>query len=69
MVIYRGARIGRNFFAHAHAIVRERCRIGDNVVLQNGTVIGSDGFGFVKEESGGRWMWKKVLHAGSVELG
>jgi len=69
VVIYRGARIGRNFFAHAHAIVRERCRIGDNVVLQNGTVIGSDGFGFVKEESGGRWMWKKVLHAGSVELG
>lgn len=69
VVIYRGARIGSGFFAHAHAVVRENCRLGDNVVLQNGAVIGADGFGFVREASGGRMMWKKVLHAGSVILG
>jgi UDP-3-O-[3-hydroxymyristoyl] glucosamine N-acyltransferase len=69
VVIYRGARIGRNFFAHAHAVVREFCRLGDNVVLQNGAMIGTDGFGFVKETNGDRTGWEKVLHAGSVILG
>jgi len=53
-VIYRGVKIGDNFFAHAHAVVRENCRIGNNVLLQNGVVIGADGFGFAKT-AGGRW--------------
>jgi len=48
VVIYRGATIGNNFFAHAHAVVREFCNLGDNVLLQNGVVVGSDGFGFAK---------------------
>ena len=48
VVIYRGVKIGDNFFAHAHAAVRENCRIGNNVLLQNGVVIGADGFGFAK---------------------
>jgi UDP-3-O-[3-hydroxymyristoyl] glucosamine N-acyltransferase len=48
VVIYAGVKIGRNFFAHAHSVVRENCRIGNNVLLQNGVVIGSDGFGFAK---------------------
>jgi UDP-3-O-[3-hydroxymyristoyl] glucosamine N-acyltransferase len=45
-VIYPHAQIGSHFFAHAHAIVRERCRLGDHVTLQNGAIIGADGFGF-----------------------
>jgi len=36
------------FFAHAHAVVREFCKIGNSVILQNGVVIGADGFGFAK---------------------
>ena len=52
VTIYRGARIGANFFAHAHAIVREFCQIGDRVILQNGVVIGGDGFGFAKRADG-----------------
>ncbi len=48
VVIYRGAKIGDNFLAHSHAVVREFCRIGNNVVLQNGVVVGADGFGFAK---------------------
>lgn len=51
-VIYRGAKIGNNLLAHSHAIVREYCRIGNNVVLQNGVVVGGDGFGFAKDEIG-----------------
>src|SRR5262249_13400259 len=61
VVIYRGARIGHRFFAHAHSIVREECRIGDNVILQNGVVVGGDGFGFAKDESG---AWHKIVQSG-----
>jgi len=57
VVIYRGVTIGDNFFAHAHAVVRENCRIGKNVLLQNGVVIGSDGFGFAKTHEG---HWHKI---------
>lgn len=49
VVIYPHARIGSHFFAHAHAIVRERCQLGDHVILQNGAIIGCDGFGFARQ--------------------
>jgi UDP-3-O-[3-hydroxymyristoyl] glucosamine N-acyltransferase len=57
VVIYRGVNIGDNFFSHAHSIVRENCRIGNNVLLQNGVVIGADGFGFAKDNSN---HWHKI---------
>jgi len=57
VVIYRGVRIGHNFLAHAHAVVREHCRLGNNVLLQNGVVIGADGFGFAKDDLG---HWHKI---------
>jgi len=60
-VIYRGVTIGDNFFAHSHAVVREFCRIGNNVVLQNGVVVGGDGFGFAKDEKG---HWRKIVQSG-----
>jgi UDP-3-O-[3-hydroxymyristoyl] glucosamine N-acyltransferase len=65
VVIYRGARIGNNFFAHAHSVVREHCQIGSNVVLQNGVVIGADGFGFAKDENG---RWQKIVQSGPTIL-
>ena len=52
VVIYEGAVIGDDFTAHAHAAVREFCRIGDRVILQNGVVVGGDGFGFAKDSQG-----------------
>jgi UDP-3-O-[3-hydroxymyristoyl] glucosamine N-acyltransferase len=57
VVIYRGVTIGNNFFAHANAVVREHCRIGNNVLLQNGVIIGADGFGFAKTAEG---HWHKI---------
>lgn len=57
VVIYRGVTIGDNFLAHAHSVVRENCRIGNNVLLQNGVVIGGDGFGFAKTAEG---KWYKI---------
>jgi len=65
VVIYRGATIGNNFFAHAHAVVREFCHLGDNVLLQNGAVVGSDGFGFAKDDQG---HWHKIVQSGNVAV-
>ena len=65
VVIYRGARIGDNFFAHSHAVVRENCRIGNNVLLQNGVVIGSDGFGFARTVEG---HWHKIPQPAPVVI-
>jgi UDP-3-O-[3-hydroxymyristoyl] glucosamine N-acyltransferase len=63
VVIYRGVTIGNNFFAHAHAVVREHCHLGDNVLLQNGVVIGCDGFGFAKDDQA---RWHKIVQSGNV---
>lgn len=65
VVIYRRVRIGDNFFAHAHSVVRENCRIGNNVLLQNGVVIGSDGFGFAKTAEG---QWHKIPQPAPVVI-
>jgi UDP-3-O-[3-hydroxymyristoyl] glucosamine N-acyltransferase len=66
VVIYAGARIGKNFLAHAHSVVREHCRLGDNVILQNGAIVGADGFGFAKDNAG---QWHKIVQSGPAVLG
>lgn len=66
VVIYREVTIGDNFLAHAHAVVREGCRLGNNVVLQNGVVVGADGFGFAKDDDG---HWHKIPQPMPVIIG
>jgi UDP-3-O-[3-hydroxymyristoyl] glucosamine N-acyltransferase len=61
VVIYEGAEIGDDFLAHSHATVREFCRIGNRVVLQNGVVVGGDGFGFAKRAGGTQF---KIVQSG-----
>src|SRR5580700_8482540 len=61
VTIYRGVNIGDSFFAHSHARVREGCRIGHRVILQNGVTVGSDGFGFARESNG---SWYKIRQSG-----
>jgi UDP-3-O-[3-hydroxymyristoyl] glucosamine N-acyltransferase len=39
-------RIGRDSIIHSGVAIRERCVLGDRVIVHCGTVIGSDGFGF-----------------------
>ena len=65
VVIYRGVKIGDNVLAHSHAVVREFCRIGNNVVLQNGVVVGGDGFGFAKDDRG---RWHKIVQSGPTVI-
>jgi len=61
VVIYEGVEIGDDFLAHSHAVVREFCRIGNRVILQNGVVIGGDGFGFAKRADGTHY---KIVQSG-----
>ncbi len=65
VTIYRGAKIGDDFVAHAHSVVREHCRIGNRVILQNGAIIGGDGFGFAKQQDG---TWYKMAQSGPAVL-
>ncbi len=65
VVIYRGVTIGTNSIPHAHAVVREFCHLGDNVVLQNGAVVGTDGFGFAKDDEA---HWHKIIQSGNVVI-
>ncbi|HEX4642719.1 MAG TPA: UDP-3-O-(3-hydroxymyristoyl)glucosamine N-acyltransferase [Candidatus Acidoferrales bacterium] len=65
VTIYRDARIGDDFLAHSQTIVRERCSIGDRVILQNGVVIGGDGFGFAKRSDG---RWQKIMQNAPVVI-
>jgi UDP-3-O-[3-hydroxymyristoyl] glucosamine N-acyltransferase len=61
VVIYEGAEIGDDFYAHSHVSVREYCRIGNRVILQNGVVIGGDGYGFAKKSDGTHY---KIVQSG-----
>jgi UDP-3-O-[3-hydroxymyristoyl] glucosamine N-acyltransferase len=66
VVIYPGVQAGSRLFAHAHAVVREHCILGDHVTLENGAIVGADGFGFAKNEAG---QWEKIPQSGPVRLG
>jgi UDP-3-O-[3-hydroxymyristoyl] glucosamine N-acyltransferase len=66
VVLYPGVLTGDHFFAHAHAVVREHCVLGDHVTLENGVIIGADGFGFAKNEAG---HWEKIPQSGPVRMG
>jgi UDP-3-O-[3-hydroxymyristoyl] glucosamine N-acyltransferase len=45
-VVGREAVMGQDCVLHANVTVRERCVLGDRVIVQPGAVIGSDGYGF-----------------------
>jgi UDP-3-O-[3-hydroxymyristoyl] glucosamine N-acyltransferase len=46
------AEVGADCVIHAHVSIRERCRLGARVIVQNGAVIGSDGYGFAQRADG-----------------
>lgn len=63
-VVGEQVRIGRDCLLHANTTVRERCTLGDRVILQPGAVIGSDGYGY--EVVDGRHV--KIDQVGIVEI-
>jgi UDP-3-O-[3-hydroxymyristoyl] glucosamine N-acyltransferase len=44
--------VGADCVLHSNVSLRERVIVGDRVIVQNGAVIGSDGYGFVKRPDG-----------------
>jgi UDP-3-O-[3-hydroxymyristoyl] glucosamine N-acyltransferase len=60
-----GSQVGTDCVIHSHASLREHVRLGDRVVLQNGAVIGSDGFGFATGADG---RHEKIPQLGSVVI-
>ncbi len=61
VTLYEGAEIGEDCLLHSHTTVREFCRLGNRVILQNGVVIGGDGFGFAKDKHGHH---QKIVQSG-----
>jgi UDP-3-O-[3-hydroxymyristoyl] glucosamine N-acyltransferase len=47
-----GAVVGDDCVIHSHVAIRERIVLGNRVIIQNGAVIGADGYGFVKRSDG-----------------
>ena len=60
-----GCEVGSNCLFYPHATLREYTRVGNRVILHNGAVLGSDGFGYVKENG----HWKKIPQVGVVVVG
>ncbi len=60
-----GARVGADCVLHSHVAIRERVVLGDRVIVQNGAVIGSDGYGFAKRPDG---THQKIPQVGGVVI-
>jgi len=63
--IGNGVTIGEDCLIHAHVSIREGTIIGHRVVIQNGAVVGSDGFGFAPRPDGG---FQKIPQASIVVI-
>ncbi len=58
--------IGSNGYFHPRSTVLSNVIMGDNVILHSGSVIGSDGFGFVLNKQN---IWEKIPQTGFVKIG
>jgi UDP-3-O-[3-hydroxymyristoyl] glucosamine N-acyltransferase len=65
VTVYRGAKIGKECIIHSNVSIREDVEIGDHVIIKNGAVIGSEGFGFAKQDNGQHY---KIIQTGKVIL-
>jgi UDP-3-O-[3-hydroxymyristoyl] glucosamine N-acyltransferase len=63
--VYEGASIGKNSVIHSGVSVRENCEIGARCIVHNNSTVGSDGFGYAKDEEK---RWLKIPQVGRVVL-
>jgi UDP-3-O-[3-hydroxymyristoyl] glucosamine N-acyltransferase len=63
VVIYKDASIGENSVIHSGATIREGVQLGVECFIQNGVVIGGDGFGYIPD---GKIGHRRISHIGSV---
>ncbi|NIW79199.1 MAG: UDP-3-O-(3-hydroxymyristoyl)glucosamine N-acyltransferase [Calditrichae bacterium] len=63
-VLLDATRIGADCIFYPTVSIRENCRIGNRVIIHNGAVIGSDGFGFAPYEG----KFHKIPQVGIVVI-
>lgn len=72
VVIGPGARVGEDCVIRSHVSLRDRVVIGNRVILHDGAVVGSDGFGFVRQPDGSHFKIPQnaaVIIEDDVEIG
>jgi len=63
--IYDNVSIGAGTVIHSNVAIREDCQIGERCIIHNNTTVGSDGFGYAKDEER---RWLKIPQVGRVVL-
>jgi UDP-3-O-[3-hydroxymyristoyl] glucosamine N-acyltransferase len=66
-VIGSGVQIGRNCEIYPSVTIYPGARIGDRVIVHAGAVLGSDGFGYVRDPASGHY--EKFPQVGRLEIG
>jgi len=64
-VIAENVKIGKNTVIHANVTIHKNTRIGENCIIHSGVVIGTDGFGFIKDGE----AYLKIPQLGNVRIG
>ncbi len=59
-----GVTIGENCVLYPNVVLRERCHLGNRVIIHANSVIGADGFGYYFDEG----RHNKVPHIGGVRI-
>jgi UDP-3-O-[3-hydroxymyristoyl] glucosamine N-acyltransferase len=65
VTVYEGVRVGANSVLHSGVALREGTVVGERVRIHNNVVVGSDGFGYAKDEEG---RWLKIPQTGRVVI-
>ncbi|HEX8398453.1 MAG TPA: UDP-3-O-(3-hydroxymyristoyl)glucosamine N-acyltransferase [Pyrinomonadaceae bacterium] len=65
VTVYENVLIGKDSVIHSNVSIRENCEIGERVIIHNNSVIGSDGFGYAKDENR---RWLKIPQTGRVVI-
>jgi UDP-3-O-[3-hydroxymyristoyl] glucosamine N-acyltransferase len=65
-MIGAAAMIGADSMLHPNVNIAVGCRIGARAIIHSGAVVGSDGFGFAREDDGN---WLKIPQVGLVLVG
>lgn len=65
VTVYDGVVIGAESVIHSGVALRENVSLGKRVIIHNNTVIGSDGFGYAKDENK---HWLKIPQTGRVVI-
>ena len=65
-VVGEGVTLGEGTCLYPRVVIYAGCTLGRRVIVHSGAVIGADGFGLARDESG---RWVKIPQIGSVRIG